>query len=227
MRELSSQIQRITAGAVLALFCSAPALAADSDSFNQKDSQVNNYNNNSTGSDDSLRSGVPCAMQALMDLANSKLPSAVKNGYCAYGKYRNAENLDHLKDQNAMLANAMVSAGAEPVFKVIRTDTTFRRLDPSFLRQGDASKISGEFERETGMKREDFLTQMANASEQKIKRSDPMMIDKALSRLEGFLQKIPNAEFRKNAEKNIALVPDTMRRGLVAQAVTKLAGFVA
>ena len=77
---------------------------------------------------------------------------------------------------------------------------------------------AAEFERQTGMKREEFLKQMAEISEQKIKRSDPMMIDKALARFEGFLKKIPNAEFRKNAEKSVAMVPNTMRRGMVGQA---------
>jgi hypothetical protein len=152
----------------------------------------------------------------------------VKNGYNAYGKYRNSENLDRLKDHNALMANSLASVGAGPVIKApIHTNTSFRRLDPSFLHQGEAARVAAEFERETGMKREDFLTQMADISEKKIKRSDPMMIDKAFSRFEGFLKKIPNAEFRKNAEKSIALVPNTMRRGMVAQAVQKLAGFFA
>jgi hypothetical protein len=148
----------------------------------------------------------------------------VKNGYSAYSKYRNAENLDRLKDEAAARANSLTSLASGPVLPTGRTDTTFRRLDPAFLNSGEAAKVAAEFERETGLKRGEFLNQLASVSEQKIKRSDPQMIDKAFSRLENFLQKIPNKDFRKNAEKAISLVPDTMRRGIVAQAVQKLAG---
>lgn len=200
---------------------------ADNPPSSQADSYTDTYYKNAQGSDSSLQTSSIYAMQALMDLAGGKLTGAVKNGYNAYGKYRNSENLDRLKDQNAQLANAMASVDAGPTLPTERTNTTFRRLDTSFLHQGDAGKVADEFEKQTGMKRETFLTQMADVSEQKIKRSDPMMIDKAFSRFEGFLQKIPNQDFRKNAEKSIAMVPDTMRRGMVAQAVQKLAGMFA
>ena len=196
--------------------------------LNQRDTQVSTYETSDRGSDDSLRNSAVYAMQALMDLANTKLPSAMKNGYNAYGKFRNAEDLDRLKDHAAAQANNLGSVGSDPVLKVpAKTNTSFRRLNPSFLREGEAAKISAEFERQTGMKREDFLVQIADVSERKIRRSDPMMIDKALSNFESFLHKIPNAEFRKRAEKNIALVPDSMRRGIIAQTVQKFADFFA
>ncbi|HEY8280594.1 MAG TPA: hypothetical protein VIH99_13270 [Bdellovibrionota bacterium] len=195
--------------------------------LNQADTQILSRQINDKGSDESLRASTTYAMQALMDLAGGHLPGAVKNGYSAYGKYRNSENLDNLKDENAYLAASMASVGSGPTKELVDTDTTFRRLDPAFLRQGEAAKVAAEFERQTGMKREDFLTQMAEVSEKKIKRSDPMMIDKALARFEGFLAKIPNQEFRKNAQKSINMVPDTIRRGMVGKAVQKLAGFFA
>jgi hypothetical protein len=223
----TAKTRAVTAVAVflaLALGFPLPASAADS---NQADTYTDTYYKNSQGSDSSLQNSSVYAMQALMDLAGGKLPNAVKNGYNAYGKYRTAENLDRVKDQNAQLANAMTSVGTANKLPTERTNTSFRRLDTSFLHQGDAGKVAEQFEKATGMKRESFLTQMADVSEQKIKASDPMMIDKAFSRFEGFLKKVPNAEFRKNAEKSIAMVPDTMRRGMVAQAVQKLAGMFA
>jgi hypothetical protein len=215
---------RVATAVAVLLAIALPAPAADS---NQADTYTDTYYKSSQGSDSSLQTSSVYAMQALMDLAGGKLPGAVKNGYNAYGKYRNAENLDRVKDQNAQLANAMGSVGTAGKLPSERTNTSFRRLDTSFLHQGDANKVSEQFEKATGMKRESFLTQMAEVSEQKIKASDPMMIDKAFSRFEGFLKKVPNAEFRKNAEKSIAMVPDTMRRGMVAQAVQKLAGMFA
>jgi hypothetical protein len=211
-----------------AVFVTASRARADDPApENQASLCAQNYKLDSQGSDDSLRNSSVLAMQALMDLSNLHLVNAVKNGYGAYGKYRTAENFDRLKDQSAQCANRLASIGAGQQLPEGPTNTTFRRLDPAFLSQGEASTVSGEFERATGMKRGEFLTQLSNVSEQKIKRSDPAMIDKALSRFEGFLQKIPNADFKKGAEKGIAMVPDTVRRGMVASAVTKLAGFFA
>lgn len=206
---------------------SAPKGAAANAPLNQRDLQVISRQVNDKGSDESLKNSTVFAMQALMDLSQTKLPSAMKNGYQAYGKYRNSENLDRMKDINALNANSLSSIGSGTVTLPTKTNTTFRRLDASFLHQGEAGKVAAEFEKQSGMKREVFLTQMAETSEFKIRRSDPQMIDKAFGQLEKFIDKIPNKEFRKNVEKNIHMVPETMRRGMVAQAVTKLAGFFA
>ncbi len=196
-------------------------------SLNQHEIQVLSRQVNDKGSDESLKNSTVFAMQALMDLSQTKLTSAVKNGYQAYGKYRNSENLDRMKDINALNANSLQSIGSGSISLPTKTNTTFRRIDPSFLHQGEAGRVAAEFERQSGMKRETFLTQMAEVSEYKIKRSDPQMIEKAFGQLEKFIDKIPNAEFRKNVEKNIHIVPETARRGMVAQAVNKLAGFFA
>jgi hypothetical protein len=168
-------------------------------------------------------------MQALMDLAATNIPSAVNNGLSAYGRYRNSESLDMLTDANINSAISMGSIGARPALagNTGPTSTTYRRLDPSFLHQGEAGKVAAEFERQTGMSRNDFLTQLSSISEQKIRKSDPMLFDKALSRLEGFVGKIPNQKFRNNLQKNINLVPNTLRKGLVAQAVAKFTGLLA
>lgn len=216
---------------VLSLALSLSAFAKDGKNnapLNQSDTHVLAHKANDIGSDESLKNSTMYMMQALIDLGNTKLPSAMSNGYQAYGKFRNAENLDYLKDQNAAAANSLASVGNGPVIKgPAKTQTTFRRLDPAFLREGQYAKVASEFERQTGMARGEFLKEVATISEKKISRSDPMMIDKALSRFEGFLAKIPNAEFRKKAEANIAKVPSTMRRGIVAQAVSKLTNFFA
>jgi hypothetical protein len=210
----------------------APAIAhaeavKNNAQLNQREIQVLSRQVNDQGSDESLRNSAVYAMQALMDLSATRLPNAMTNGYRAYGKFRNSENLDRLKDINALNANSLASIESGAAELPVRTETSFRRLDPAFLYQGDAGKVAAEFERLSGMKRNDFLVHMAEASEKKIKRSDPQMIDKAFSRFEGFIDKIPNAEFRANLERNMNIVPETMRRGMVAQAVTKLAGFFA
>lgn len=215
--------------ALPALLLMAPLPARAEYSVDQTTSQAATAELNHLASDKSLQNSTVYAMQALMDLAATNIPSAVSNGYSAYGRYRNSETLDRLTEANIQSGISMASIGADSSVakKEIVTSTTFRRLDPSFLRQGEAGRVAAEFERQTGMSRDEFLRQMSTISEQKIKSSDPMLFDKALSRLEGFVNKIPNQKFRNSLEKNIAMVPNTMRRGLVAQAVGKFAGMFA
>jgi hypothetical protein len=174
-------------------------------------------------SDESLQHSTSYAMTALMDLGNLNIPAAVNNGMTAYGKYRNSETLDKLGDQNAYRSSALSSAtsGAPAVMR--KTDTTFRRLDPNFLRQGPYNEVASEFEKRSGMKRETFLSQMSEISEKKIKRSDPQLVDKVIGRFENFIAKIPNADFRANLEKGVKMVPDSMRTGIISKAVQKFA----
>jgi hypothetical protein len=230
LKQQKSLIYRSARQALAALLClhlAAPAFADNQ--LDQTSAQAMNANLNHVASDQSLQHSTVLAMQALMDLASTDLKGAVSNGYNAYGRYRDSERLDRLTDINTNSAASMASIGAQGAVtgNVGPTNTTYRRLDPSFLRQGEAAKVAAEFEKRTGMSREDFLSQISTASEQKIKSSDPMMFDKALTRLEGFAAKIPNAQFRNAIEKNINLVPDSLRRGLVAKAVSQFAGMFA
>ncbi|MGE3262150.1 MAG: hypothetical protein AB7K68_10250 [Bacteriovoracia bacterium] len=217
-------------------FSPAPAFAAGTPStppITQKNAQAVAEDLNRKASDQSMQSSTTSAMKALMHFANSEMPSAVSNGMTAYGKYRNSENLDKLGDQNTLNEVSMVSFGngasaASGVSKTpAKTNTSFRRLDPSFLRQGEAGKIADEFERQSGMKREDFLKEMSAVSEKKISRTDPQLMDKLLSRVESFASRIPNAQFRAKVEANIHKVPETVRTGLVAKAISTFSGFMA
>lgn len=182
---------------------------------------------NRKGSDDSLQHSTAYAMTALMDLGNLNIPSAVNNGMTAYGKYRNSETMDRLGDENLRRAASMASAGTSAVGGVVKTDTTFRRLDPSFLRQGKFAKVASEFEKRSGMPRDTFLSQMSEISEKKIKRSDPQLVDKVLGRFESFISKIPNPEFKANLQKGVEMVPATTRTGLISKAVAKFANMTA
>ncbi|MCO5142201.1 MAG: hypothetical protein M9962_03825 [Oligoflexia bacterium] len=173
---------------------------------------------NRIASDRSMENSTVFAMQALMDLSSANVPSAVKNGVNAYGKYRNSQGLDRIGDQTFNNSMSMSSAGGGQAKK---TETTFRRLDPSFLHKGEAAKVAAEFEKRSGMKRETFLKEMSAISENKISKKDPQLVDKALSKFETFAAKIPNQEFRSNIEKTINMVPQTVRTGVIAKAVSQ------
>lgn len=209
--------------ALIALMTLGSAFAADP-VVTQKNSQEMAELLNRRGSDQSMEGATTKAMQALMDLSASRVPSAVQNGYQAYGKFRNSENLDDLGYANARNKAAMAAMGQSaqlPPFE----PTSFRRLNPNFLREGEAGRIAAEFERQSGMKREKFLSILSTVSEKKIDPKDPQMIDKVLSRFESFLAEIPNKEFKANLEKAIKAVPDSARKGVIAKAVAQFANF--
>lgn len=198
----------------------AQPLCALADGVNQNTAYLNTDTQNRSASDNSLQHSTAYGMRALMDLGNLNIKSAVNNGMNAYGKYRNSETLDKLGDINFNQANAMASAGSSSAAPR-KTDTTFRRLDPKFLHQGEFAKVATEFEKKSGMRRETFLNQLSEVSEKKISRRDPQLVDKVLGRFESFISKIPNKDFRNNLQKGVNMVPDSMRTGIISKAVAK------
>ena len=187
-------------------------------------------------SDASLQNSTVSAMRGLMDLAAQNRSGAIQNGYKAYGQYRTSEDLDVLRMKSrlnfykaaANVENVVISsAGKYKIEPLTDYKTTFARLDPNFMREGEAGKVADEFEKKTGMKRDKLLKIMAKASESTISPSDPKLVDKVISRFEGFLKEIPNEEFRKNVQKTIDEVPATMRTGMIAKGVQKIAEIMA
>ena len=187
-------------------------------------------------SDASLQNATVSAMRGLMDLAAQKRASAIQNGYKAYGQYRNSEDLDVLRMKSrlnfykaaAKAENVVISsAGKFKVEPLSDYKTSFGRLDPKFLREGEAGKVADEFEKKTGMKRDNLLKIMAKASESQISYSDPKLVDKVIARFEGFLKEIPNDDFRKDVQKTIDQVPATVRTGMIAKGVQKIAEIMA
>jgi hypothetical protein len=214
-----------TEGAMLLLLAHSLAFA---EGVNQNTAYLDTDVKNRAASDTSMQHSTGYAMNALMDLGNLNIKSAVNNGMNAYGKYRNSETLDKLGDINFNQANALSSVGSEGASAAPRkTDTTFRRLDPSFLRKGEMDKVATEFEKKSGMKRETFLNQLSEVSEKKIRRSDPQLVDKVLGRFESFISKIPNKDFRDNLQKGVNMVPQSMRTGIISKAVAKFSNALA
>ena len=225
----------------------------DALAVSQKDAIVTVANANKQASDSSMQASTVSAMRGLMNLADRQIPSAVKNGYEAYGGYHNSVQMDAnrvasiynafdmdteapgaatgapgVAVSNSRAPAAIASAsGDDSSGTPLAFRSSYNRLDPGFLYKGEAAEVSAEFERRTGMSRKQFLKELGDASEAGINVHDPRMMDKVLGKFEAFAQKIPNAEFKANLKKGIDMVPATARTGLIAQGIQKAAEFFA
>jgi hypothetical protein len=230
MRFFTPRIMRI---ALAALLAAGPAFAGDK---SQIDLLADALRVNKIGSDQSMQDSTTNAMTALMKLAKADRTGAISKGYQAFGQYRNSGDLDGMRLKTSInalkldtMGNYISTTGKNSIFMapISEYSTSYARLDPAFLHKGEAGKVADEFESQTGMKRETFLKKMASASDSTISASDPKMVDKVLSRFESFVSEIPNEAFRDKVQKQIAAVPQTVRTGLISQALQKASQFLA
>lgn len=208
------------AGLSVSFAGAAPAL-----DLNQVEAQEVAAKANAMGADQSLQASTTKAMQALIQFSDSDLTGAVKSAYHAYGSFKTAEDLDRVRKRNILTKAGMGSDGTVSVSEedaaFLASRTSYRRVDASFLTQGEASKIADEFEKKTGIKRKDFLDQLAGVSEAKLFVSDPKLAEKVSSDFNSFVEKIPNAEFKAKVKSAVALIPDLTKSQLLMQAVQK------
>lgn len=197
------------AAALLLCFPPSPAHAYD-----QAEAQKTAAKTNNTGSDDSMEAATTSAMTAMMNLAALNIPGAFSNGYKAYGQYINSEKLDDLEAKTLSRKNIMgsVAGGTRGApSSVTPKATTFSRLDPSFLHKGKAAEVADEFERQSGMKREEFLRQLGAATDSDISYEDPALLQKLEARYNLFTNSVPNKDFRNGLEKASSLFPSSAR----------------
>ena len=175
------------------------------------------------GADQSLQASATGAMQALTKIRTVDIPGAVSTAYKAYGQFKNSEHLDQM--QKAMILSKATMTSLD-TFKISPEDaailgarTSYRRLDPAFLKTGEAAKIAEDFERTTGIKRDDFLKQLASFSESNLFSDDPNLVNKITSGIDSFIAKIPNQDFRKKIKSAFSMIPSTTREKLLVQSV--------
>lgn len=219
---------------LLAFFCALSPVQSFADELSQAEAMYQASLVQKAGSEAALRQSTTNAMKGLMDLAAQKRASAIENGYKAYGQYVNSEDMDYMNLKNQLgyykIYTHAAQASASGTSKARTLDPVtlgYGKLDPKFLREGEAGKVADEFEKKSGMKRDQFLKIMAKASASTISPRDPKLVDKVISRFEGFVKEIPNDEFRQSIEKTIAEVPSTVRTGLISKGVQKIAEIMA
>ncbi len=202
--------------------------------FSQAGSQETASKLNNRGSDDSMQAATNSAMVAVMNLAALNIPGAFSNGYRAYGQYINSEKLDDLERKNQQRKGSMASIGYAPMGGNAGTSsggggkngggitgTTFSRLDPNFLYKGESAEIAAEFEKRSGMKREEFLQHLGSATDSDITFQDPNLLQKIEGRFEQFKAGIRNQDFRNGLDRAASMFSPSMR----AEALAKIQSY--
>ncbi|MGZ3736255.1 MAG: hypothetical protein ACXVC0_14910, partial [Bdellovibrionota bacterium] len=144
------------------------------------------------------------------------------HGYKAFGEYRTSQDLDRDRMRNRIhqidlfTSNLTVNSPV-PAWAASTEDyrTTYARLDPHFLREGEAGKIADEFEKKSGMSREHFLKRMAETSESAISADDPNLTSKVMKRFSRFVDEIPNEEFRNRVQEQIDNTSGSSRTAMI------------
>lgn len=184
---------------------------------------------NRQGSDESMQNSTTSAMRAMLEMNNQNRPGAIKNGYQSFGEYRTSQDLDIVRMENRIrqidLFTNNVKIGA-PIPQWARSTevykTTYNRLDPKFLRHGEAGRVADEFERKSGMRREVFLRKMGAASESTISADDPKLVEKVMGKFASFVDDIPNKEFRENVQKQIDSVTPKSHATLIRDGAKRI-----
>lgn len=213
-------------GFVVAALLALPAHASSvPETLTQAEAQALAAKANAAGADQSLQTSTTRAMQALIQFSDSDITGAVKSAVRAYGSFKTGEDFDRMRKRNILTKAGLGSSGTLTVTEedgaFLASRTSYRRLNPEFLGQGEAAKIAEEFEKKTGIKRKDFLEQLANASEAKLYVNDPKLFEKVQADFNAFVDKIPNAEFKAKVKGAVDLIPDLTKNQLLATAVQK------
>lgn len=203
-------------------FCTAHAAE-----YTQEGAQKTSEELNNLASNNSLRAASNSAMMALMNLSALNIPGAFSNGYRAYGQYINSEKLDNMEAKAITNKGGMASLGSTVATQAKNSAsgaaraTSFSRLDPSYLYKGESAVVAEEFEKRSGMRREEFLRQLGDATDSDLTWGDPALMQKLDARFQRFTNAIPNKDFKKGLETAASMMPASAR----SEALSKLATF--
>lgn len=131
--------------------------------------------------DESLRASAVRGMQAFTHFGKGSWGNAWKSGVEAFRAYDRAGKLDDARNAAARKAHAL-GDGKKPAPAPVKT--TFSRLDPAFLKQGEAAAAAAELEKVTGIRGGRFLSRLSKASDDPVEWSDPKLGTKLLARIE-------------------------------------------
>ena len=196
----------------------------------QQSSQHQNAFTNAKGSDDSIDEATNNAMKAFMNLAALNIPGAISKGYQAYGNYLNSEKMDDLEARSKAnrgsmnsivngLMNAGQGAGAGMGSGASSgiSGKVYSQMDTGFLYKGEIAETAAEFEKKSGMKREDFFKHMAAGLDSHPTWDDPNLMAKLEGHFNSFKNAIPNKEFKAGLQAAQDSVPNFARNKIMGE----------
>lgn len=185
--------------AMMAIFlCGPPAVAG------QAAAQAEAGTLYAKAADDSLRASVLDGMRAFTQLGKGNLSGAYKSGVAAFAGYDRGGKLDDARSTAALKAHALGDGkGAAPA----AIKTSFSRLDPAFLKQGDAAGVVADFEKVTGIRSDRFLRRLGEASDNPVEWNDPRLGSKLLGRIEAASSELRDGAFKKVFQGALRMFP--------------------
>jgi hypothetical protein len=97
--------------------------------------------------------------------------------------------------------NAKLPGGASGASTSVTPGHKLADMDRGFLYRGETGEVAAEFEKKSGMSRDELFNQLAATEASGLSWDDPNVADKMEARYQAFIAKIPNAEYRSNIEK--------------------------
>ncbi|MGZ3712832.1 MAG: hypothetical protein ACXVBE_13800 [Bdellovibrionota bacterium] len=191
----------------------------------QASSQGTAADTNHKGSDNDIDEATSNGMQALMNLSALNIPGAFSKGYEAYGNYINSTKLDDLEAKTKKLKGTMVSVGQGPVTGTSNASTPnvadadsgvsgtmfSKKLNLTSLQSGKAAVLATEFEKRSGMSREELVQHFNGAVDAQLNYRDPDLLNKLETRFHAFRDRIPNKDFREGFVKAENLFSDPLK----------------
>lgn len=116
--------------------------------------------------------------------------------------------------QGRSMISGEVSQGADAVNKTANTGAgkskhgertapskKWRDMDRGFLFRGETAEVAAEFEKKTGMSREEFFEHVADAADAELSFDDPNLLTNLEARFERFKAGVRNPDFKSKLDK--------------------------
>lgn len=210
------------------------AVTAGNGPVDQREGQHRAEKIESDGADDSMEHATTRAMIALGCLAALAIGCAFANGFKAFDHYLNSEDMNRVEAKAKSLKGTMDSLAKSSMLKTKAANSgpsgngkndswvSFSRLDPGFLYKGEAGQVAEEFEKRSGLKREQFLGVLSKITDSDLSFDDPNLYPKANSIWSDFVSKVPNQEFKEGLLIATDMIPEQQRQQVFNDALGKV-----
>jgi len=81
------------------------------------------------------------------------------------------------------------------------TGNKWKDMDKGFLYRGETAEVAAEFEKKTGMSREEFFDHVANAADSNLSFDDPNLMNNLEQRFQAFKGAVRNKDFKDKLDK--------------------------